>query len=95
MKTEKQLQKYLRGECKNVGICFDKVASHSRSGFPDCCLIYKGRVVFVELKSPSGTGILADLQVRCIACLREAGAEVWVISQPPEVDRLLLDMTQE
>jgi len=56
VKTEKQLQDYLRRAAKAAGILYSKLESRSTNGWPDCILIAGGRVVFVELKTPRGTG---------------------------------------
>ena len=92
--TEKGLQQYLRKEALKVGATFDKLESRSRQGFPDCLLIAGGWCWFVELKSPSGAGVLSTNQVRVIADLKAHGANVRVISQVYEVNALIEEIKQ-
>jgi len=92
MKTEKNLHDYLRKKCKANNILFDKVESRSRSGFPDCFLAYKGKVMLVELKSPSGTGVVSPLQHRCILDLRNHGVEVQVIDSARRANSVISEM---
>ena len=89
MKTEKDLQSYLRRQCKRHTISFDKVESKSRRGFPDCFLVYEGQVVLVELKTPAGTGRLSDSQKRVIADLTAHGVVVFIADSISSVDRII------
>jgi hypothetical protein len=81
MQTEKELQtkcmKFSRGE----GGYARKVAATNHRGFPDCLFITpKGRLFFVEFKSPTGKGRLFAGQSREVALLRFHGAEVHILS---------------
>jgi hypothetical protein len=89
LRTEKQLQEYLKRECQKNGISFDKVESRSRRGFPDCFLAKGGEVALVELKSPAGTGTLSPLQVRVIEDLEAHGIEVWVVDSTKLADAVI------
>lgn len=89
MKTEKQLHAYLRKQCRANGISFDKVESRSRRGFPDCFLAFRGVIVLAELKSPSGTGRLSELQKAVITDLSAHGVAVMVIDSPAGVDQVI------
>lgn len=80
MKTERDLQARLRTLCRLNGVSFDKVESRSRVGFPDCFLACRGRIILVELKSPSGRGRVSASQARVIASLRKSGVQVEVLS---------------
>lgn len=88
IRTEKQLQQFLRRECLKIGATFDKVESRSRQGFPDCLITAGGRAWFVELKSPSGNGVVSPNQKRVMADLEAHGMDVRVISQVYEVNAL-------
>ena len=90
--TEKALQQYLRREALKAGGTFDKLESRSRQGFPDCLIVAGGRCWFVELKSPSGNGVLSSNQIRVAADLKAHGADTRVISQVYEVDALIREV---
>lgn len=92
MKTEAHLQAYLFRQAKMHQIFCRKMQASGRRGFPDVLLV-NDRVVFVELKTPAGTGRLSALQKREIELLRHAGADVRVISEKGEVDDLIKDLT--
>lgn len=94
MQTEKGLQTYLKREALKIGASFDKLESRTRRGFPDCLIIYKGRCVFVELKSPAGTGQLTPLQKHVIDDLSSHGARVFVLNSADLVDDLI-DLLKE
>jgi hypothetical protein len=42
-------------------------------------LAKRGKVIFVELKSPSGTGRVSELQAKCHVQMREAGLDVRLV----------------
>ena len=86
MKTEKNLQDYLRLQAIKNGMTFDKVESRSRKGFPDCIVVFEGVVAFIEVKTPAGTGKLSASQIRVIEDLSEHGAQVGVVASQFQVD---------
>jgi hypothetical protein len=87
MKSEKILQNYLQHECFLYGLLF---SSPARRGVPDVLIINpKGRVVFVELKSPSGRGRIHPLQQYEINKLRAAGVSAYILYTQEEVDNLI------
>jgi len=92
MKTEAHLQGYLFRQAKRHIIFCIKMQATGRRGFPDVMLV-NDRVVFVELKSPSGTGRLSALQKREIELLRHAGADVRIIDTKEGVDDLIRELT--
>ena len=92
MKTEKDLHKYAKKVCKENGIFFRKLKAEGVSGFPDLLLAKNGKLVFCELKSPSGTGKLRPLQIRTIDAIKAEGLDVRVASQPYEVDRIVYEL---
>ncbi len=89
MKSERALQNYLITQATARGIYARKTVTPGRSGFPDVMLAYKGRVVFVELKTPLGGGKLSKLQVREIARMSDAGLDVRVYETVEDVDALI------
>ena len=56
-----------------------KVVAVSRTGFPDIFLARHGRIVLVELKSPTGRGRLSKKQGREIERLKNVRINVYVI----------------
>lgn len=86
--TEKGLQKKLGEACKRYGVLCYKFASPSKRGVPDLILINEGRVVFVELKSPTGNGRLSELQKLEIKTLREHGATVFVVDNEIQFNKI-------
>ena len=88
MKTEAHLQGYLFRQAKRHKIFCRKMQATGRRGFPDVMLV-NDRVVFVELKTPAGTGRLSALQKREIELLRHAGADVRIIDTKEGVDDLI------
>ena len=92
MKTEKDLHKYAKKVCKDHGIFFRKLRAENVSGFPDLLLAKNGKLVFCELKSPSGTGRLSPLQLRTIQAMKDEGLDVRVASQPHEIDRIIYEL---
>lgn len=90
MKTEKQLQRYITKIARGAGLICDKVESRSRVGWPDLLIVAPGgRVVFVEVKSPAGTGRLSPSQAHVIAELRAMGVRVCVIDSADGADELV------
>lgn len=87
--TEAGLEKYLARECKKHEIANYKFSSPSRRGVPDQILLYKSRVIFVELKSPAKTGTLSQLQIYELVKLDFQGAEVYVIDEYEQIDELI------
>ena len=89
MKTEKDLHNCLRRVARDHGILFHKMKSKSARGFPDVMLAKGGKVLFVELKSPSGTGRVSALQKRCHVQMRGAGLDVTVVDSEDAVRGLI------
>jgi hypothetical protein len=85
MATEKSLQQWTKRACKDYDILCCKFASPGRRGVPDLLLVRRGGVFFIELKTPTGTGRLSDLQVATIAEMRDHGATVYVCASMADV----------
>lgn len=79
MKTESDLHKYLKRKAAASDVFFSKLESRSHRGWPDCFLAHGGKVLLVELKSPSGKGRLHPLQKHCISQLNAHGVDTLVI----------------
>jgi|TARA_R110000787_G_scaffold156351_2_gene270249 hypothetical protein len=93
MKTEQQLQKYIRTAALEQRIRFYKLHAEGKVGFPDVMLASRGHVVFIEVKSPSGTGRLRAGQNRIIKELTEQGLEVYVIDSKSEAEAIITRIT--
>lgn len=89
MNTERALQTYLLRQAMRLGVYARKTQALGRRGFPDCFLAANGRVVLVELKSPSGRGRLSLHQLHETDLLRAAGVEVQVINTKEQVDAII------
>jgi PII-like signaling protein len=89
MISEKSLQRYLMRRARQHGIYARKVIAIGNTGFPDAFLVCAGRVVLVELKSPTGKGRLSMKQEREIARLREQGVNVYVVDSREGVDNVI------
>lgn len=75
---ERDIEKILKDEVKNLGGRAYKWVSPGNSGVPDRIVVFPGRPpVFVELKTE--TGKLTPLQEAQIKRLRELGQDVSVI----------------
>lgn len=99
MRTEKDLQQYIRTKCNDASILCYKFASPANRGMPDLILITMSGVVwFVEVKTPAGTGRLTELQRRCLQKLEAHGVGTSVIDSVVKADeliRLLIEVTEE
>ena len=87
---ESSVEDYLRRRItEKHGICL-KFTSPGLSGMPDRIIVYKGAVLFVELKRPGGK---PRPQQKFVAdWLRRAGALVYCVSTKDEVDSFLAEM---
>ena len=96
MVTEKKLQEKITKYCKKINnvLCY-KFSSPSHRGVPDLIIIARGRTIYIELKSPKGTGRLSPLQVVTIKKMREHGATVYVIKDYDEAIRIIDDLCSE
>jgi len=89
MVTEKTFQKTVIAKFKKVGCFVAKMEAVGQCGFPDLLVIYRGVSLYLELKSPKGTGKLSPLQLRMHDELRQAGAWVEVAHDMETIDMLL------
>jgi hypothetical protein len=92
VKSEAALERYLKRECEQVGVFVRKVQAIGYPGFPDRMLGYAGRVVFIELKSPTGKGILSKKQMHTIETMTQHGLDVRVISSKEGVDDVIREL---
>ena len=92
MTSEKSLQNYLFLSAKNHGVYCRKVMAVGHTGFPDVFLARGGRVVLVELKSPTGLGRLSAKQVRELERICHAGITLYVIDSRDQVDEIIRNL---
>jgi hypothetical protein len=93
MKSEAALERYLKREANAHDIFIRKVQAIGYPGFPDRLLGYKGQVVFIELKSPTGRGVLSKKQIHTIETMAQHGLDVRVISSKEGVDDVIRELT--
>ena len=91
---EKSVEQYLTKEVNKLGGLCWKWVSPGNSGVPDRIVIYKGSVVFVELKRPKG-GKLRALQVVRLKQLADQGQDVRVINTKSQVDELISELVNQ
>lgn len=80
-RNEGELQKWFINELKKEGILAYKFSSPAKKGVPDLIIVGlwgAGTCTFVEMKSPTGKGVLSELQKYQIKKLLDGGAEVYV-----------------
>ena len=58
-----------------------KIKFEGQSGCPDILIAHKGRIIFVELKSPTKKGRLSEIQKRQIKHFKNAGIKVHVVDR--------------
>lgn len=90
--NEAALQRYLMRRARQHDIYARKVTAVGNTGFPDAFLVCAGRVVLVELKSPTGKGRLSVKQEREIARLREFGINVYIVDSKEGVDNVIRNL---
>lgn len=77
--TEAALQQRITKYARRHGVFARKIVAVNYRGFPDLFMAYGGDSWFIELKNPFKTGKLSRLQEVCIAEMRAAGLQVYVI----------------
>lgn len=84
---ESELEAFFREHIKHLGGKAFKWVSPGNPGVPDRIVIYKGRVVFAELKQEKGTvSAVQKLRISELAC---HGAEVYIIRTKGDVLALI------
>lgn len=84
---ESTIEKYLQKTALDNGALFYKFESPSTDGVPDRILVYRGLIVFIELKAPGESP--RPLQVSVMKDLRAAGANVAVVASKADCDKLI------
>ena len=90
--SERNLQRYLIISAELHDIFCRKVQAIGHVGFPDMFLARNGRIVLVELKSPTGRGRLSRKQEKEIERLRNEGINVYVIDSYAGADDVIKNL---
>ena len=90
--SERNLQRYLIISAELHDIFCRKVQAIGHVGFPDMFLARNGRIVLVELKSPTGKGRLSKKQEKEIERLRNEGINVYVIDSYAGADDVIKNL---
>lgn len=93
MSLERNIEAYLVKRCKEIGALCDKFVSPQRRAVPDRIVIFKGNIVFVELKAPGKRPTVA--QEHDHSRRRAAGATVLVIDSIESVDAFVVGISPE
>jgi VRR-NUC domain. len=90
-KREKSIESYFMDKIKAIGgICY-KFVSPGNSGVPDRVVLYKGCVVFVELKRPGQKP--RKLQSLVIEDIKKQGVPAFAINSKEQIDSLIARLT--
>jgi len=81
----RQVMKYLRSLQGTFAL---KIADKFTAGIPDIYLLYRGRSVWIELKTEKGK--ISKLQEWTINMIHQAGGEVYICRSLKEVKDLLI-----
>jgi hypothetical protein len=93
MKTEKQLQDYTKKMARGFGCHYYKLTCQSQTGWPDVLITWQGWSIFIELKSPSGKGVLSPRQKIMLASLTYQEMENYIVNQPEQIIAILANLT--
>ena len=85
--VESSIEAGMRRKVLKRGGLFYKFVSPGNDGVPDRILVHQGRVVFVEMKQPSGK--LSRMQKFQIERLQRNGADVRVVYNSEQADALI------
>lgn len=87
---EKTLESYLRRQVKKAGGECIKWEAPGSPGVPDRVIIMpNNRIVFAEIKNPNGKGRLSARQRVMIKRLKSLGADVRVVSNKNQVEKII------
>ena len=87
---ETDLERKIAGIVRSKGGLCLKWVSPGFTGVPDrICILPGSRVLFIEVKSPSGKGRLSERQKRVAEQLRDLGCTVLVVESLEELDGYL------
>lgn len=90
---EKDVEKYLRYRCKEIGAFCWKWVSPGISGVPDRIVLWRSRVWFVELKSKDRKP--TPTQRRVHSRMKDQGHSVYVLDSHVAVDYFILAIKEQ
>lgn len=88
---ESDIERWMRQKIRERGGLFYKFTSPGNDGVPDRILVWRGRVIFIELKQERGR--LSRMQELQIERLREHGADVRVVYGRAQAEKLVEEVT--
>ena len=94
MKTEKDLQQFIKRLCRKNSIGYYKMHCEGKTGFPDLLLIFQGNIIFIEVKSPAKTGRISARQIILIDELRGKGCEVYITDSEEKARFIIEDFIE-
>lgn len=88
---EKDIEKWLGDQVKNLGGLYYKFVSPGNRGVPDRIIVFPpGVTIFVELKTDKGrTSAIQDVQIKR---LQRVGAPVRVVKGRADAERVVADI---
>lgn len=89
VKTERALQEYTKKVARAHGCYYYKLECIGQTGFPDLLITWQGWSIFIELKSPTGHGVLSPRQKLMLSKLTYQEIENYVTNQPSQIDQII------
>lgn len=90
---EKEIEKYFKEKCEELGAEVRKLSWIARRGAPDRLVMINGQAIFVELKQDKGE--LEPHQIREHERLRAVGMRVETLYGKKEVESFICNLRQE
>lgn len=79
-----------------MGVLMFKFSSPSRRGVPDALAIMpSGETIYIEFKSPKGTGRLSALQEHTIDLFRARGTSVYIVDSKQTFYRAMAEHIED
>lgn len=86
---ESKLEDKLVDACKLHNVLCYKLHKANKRGWPDRTLFKNGKILFVEIKTPNGTGELSAPQRLTKLTLQQQGFEFFVLDKFEDVEPLI------
>jgi hypothetical protein len=84
---ERTIVTNIEKHCRKVGAYWMKIADKSSSGYPDLVVIYRGTVLFIEVKRPGG--IVSGIQHFVLDRIRQAGGHTFIVYSVEEFKKII------
>lgn len=85
--TESQLKMKVQRYLKNIDAFSMKISDRFSSGIPDMCIVFKGRTIWIELKTP--TGVVSAIQDYHIKEINRHCGEAYVVRSLERLKEIL------